>query len=81
MVRGVDPVTEERCIASLKSPNGNIIELCEDESGYYTRLYVPEPDSDHRITRQDATEWLKVVRSCGGTIHEHISVPRHPAAS
>ena len=65
-------------IATLPTPNGNIVELVSDEGAYFTRIYVYEHDSDHELTAADAREFLAVVRSCGGRVHSNVS-PRSAA--
>jgi hypothetical protein len=64
-------------MGSMKSPNGNVIELCRDESGaYFTRLYLPEPDSDRPLTRDQATDLLQIMAGTGGLVRTECMPPR-----
>lgn len=62
-----------RVIASMRTPNENIVELVESGGIYRTRLYVYEADSDHELTPGDAREFVAVVRSCGGLVHGNLT--------
>ena len=53
-------------LGSMHTPNGNIVELCRHEDGsYFTRLHLPEPDSDRTLTRDQATELLQIMAGAG----------------
>ena len=68
-------------LGSMKTPNGNTVELCRDEDGrYFTRLYLPEPDSDHPLTHDQAAEFLHVIAANGGLVRTEC-MPRKRTAS
>jgi hypothetical protein len=60
-----------------------IHELHVENGVYELRLFVREPHADHELTREEASEWIDVVKKSGGTVR----VPRispltpRPAAS
>ena len=56
-------------IASMATPNGNLVELVSTDGLYRTRLYVYESDADHELTATDAAEFVDVVRAVGGHVY------------
>ncbi|HAM58777.1 MAG TPA: hypothetical protein DCQ64_26545 [Candidatus Rokubacteria bacterium] len=63
-------------LSTMRTPNGNILELHEEEGHYLTRLYVM--DTTVEVSEDQARDWCGRTRACGGVIRARF--PREVAS-
>jgi hypothetical protein len=50
----------------VDTPNGNVVELRDDDGRFYTRMLTPE--SCMYVTPEEARAWYRTAKQAGGCI-------------
>ena len=57
-------------LATTTTPNGNVIELHEEDGHYLTRLYVMENELE--LSEDQAQDWYRTARQAGGKLNHRF---------